>query len=362
MKEESNVVHQMNTSVMFSPYSIRGVQFKNRIVLPPMCQWLSTAKGDVCDYHIAHYGQRAIAGTGLIIVEATAVEERARISGRDLGLWSDDHVRGLTSLAKAISEFGSVPGIQLGHAGRKAWKDGPGAIAPSALAFSEKYDVPAEMSAEDIETVVRSFRAAAARAVRAGFKVLEIHAAHGYLLHQFLSPLSNKRTDEFGGTLDNRLKFPLMVTRAIRSSIPDSVVLMPRVSATEYHEKGYSLDEMAYMCAAFVNSGADMVHVSSGGSVPVAPRQWPGYQLGLAKAIKQELSRSGADIPVIGVGRLDAPELAEFALREAYCDFIAVGREMLRDPNWPSRAAIRLGEASPVVETLRQHFEPAPRF
>lgn len=340
-------------SMLFRPFEFRQVFLRNRIVMPPMCQWLSTPEGHVGEYHIVHYGQRAVAGVGMIIVEATAVEARGRITGRDLGIWSDEQVVGLGRLASVISEFGAVPAIQLGHAGRKAWKDGPGVIGPSAVAFSDQYPVPTEMSRQDIDDVVDSFASAARRAVGAGFKVLELHAAHGYLLHQFLSPLSNRRTDEYGGSFENRLRFPLSVVRAVRQAIPDSIGLMVRVSAVEYDPRGYSLQDMVSICRAFKEAGADIIHVSSGGSIPLSPPSWPGYQLEFARTI-----REGARMPVIGVGKLEAPELAEFALRSGFCDLVAVGREMLRDPNWPSRAALTLGHQVPVVEPLRPVFQP----
>ena len=341
-------------SLLFSPYKLRGTTFKNRIVLPPMCQWLSDAQGAVLPYHLAHYGQRAIAGTAMIIVEAPAVEERGRISGRDLGLWSDKHVEGMSRLAETIAEFGCVPGIQLGHAGRKAWIDGPRAVAPSAVQFSHEHQLPEAMSMHDIEQAAHAFRDAAVRASDAGFRLLEMHAAHGYLIHQFLSPISNKRTDEFGGSTENRLRFALMVAREIRSAVPPEVLLAARVSATEYHEEGYSMDEMTLMCRQLVEAGCDIIHVSSGGSVSTAPSQWPGYQLGYAAKIRSAL----LDVPVIGVGRLESAELAEFALREGFCDFVAVGREMLRNPNWPSHAALRLSAKVPVVEPLAKQFQP----
>jgi NADPH2 dehydrogenase len=214
------------------------------------------------------------------------------------------------------------------------------------------------MTHQDIETVVDSFVQGAKRAVRAGFKALELHSAHGYLMHQFLSPLSNKRNDEFGGSQENRLRFPLMVTREVRKAIPADVVLLPRVSAAEYDANGYTVQDMAKMCLTYCEAGADMIHVSSGGSVPVAPPTWPGYQLPLAQAIKKALVAAGYTAPVIGVGKLDDASLAEYALQQGYCDMVAIGRAMLKNPNWPSLAAAVLGGEPPIVTPLKTMFVP----
>jgi NADPH2 dehydrogenase len=341
-------------SLLFTRFEIRGVKLRNRIILPPMCQWQAGDDGVVRPFHLAHYGQCATGGAGMIIVEATAVERRARIRGQDLGLWSDDHVEGMSGLAGVMAEYGAVPAIQLGHAGRKAYRDGTRAVAPSAIAFSEKHEVPDEMTHEDMDTVRQSFVAAAVRAEKAGFRALELHGAHGYLLNQFLSPVSNRRSDEFGGSPEGRLRFPLSVVAAVRQAIKPSTVLMVRVSAVEYTPEGYTLDDMIGMCKDFKHVGVDIVHVSSGGSVSTAPPTWPGYQLGFARAI-----RNAVGIPVIGVGLVNTPDLAEFAVREGFCDLIAIGREMLRNPNFPLHAARQLGAALPFKRGLRRALERA---
>jgi NADPH2 dehydrogenase len=341
-------------ALLFAPLDVKGARIRNRIVVPPMCQWQAADDGVVRPYHLAHYGQFAIGGAGMIIVEATAVERRARIRGEDLGLWSDDHIKGMSELAGVMVEYGALPAIQLGHAGRKAYRGGTRAVAPSAVAFSESYEAPDEMTHGDIDTVRQSFVDAAVRAEKAGFRALELHGAHGYLLHQFLSPISNRRSDEFGGSAEGRLRFPLSVAGAVRRAIKQSTVLMIRVSAVEYSPDGYTLDDMIGMCRAFKQAGVDIVHVSSGGSVSVAPPSWPGYQLGFARAI-----RDAVEMPVIGVGLVNTPDLAEFALREGFCDLVAVGREMLRNPNFPLRAAAQLGAALPIREDLKLVLERA---
>ncbi len=341
-------------SLLFTPFEVKGLVLRNRIVLPPMCQWQAHEDGIVRPYHIAHYGQVAIGGTGMIIVEATAVEKRARIRGEDLGLWSDDQVKGMSDLVSVMVEYGAVPAIQLGHAGRKAYRRGTRAVAPSAIAFSERYKVPDEMTHKDIEDVRTSFVNAAVRAEKAGFRALELHAAHGYLLNQFLSPISNRRSDEFGGSMEARLRFPLSVVSAVRSAIKDETVLIIRVSAVEYSDEGYALDDMVSMCRAFKDAGVDIIHVSSGGSVSVTPPTWPGYQLGFARTI-----RHATGIPVIGVGLVTTADLAELALREGYCDLIAIGREMLRNPNFPLHAAVQFGDALPIKESLERVYDRA---
>lgn len=337
--------------VLFTPWDGAGCRLRNRIVLPPMCQWSATPDGLATDYHLAHYATRATAGVALVILEATAVEPRGRISGRDLGIWSAEQEAGLSRIAAAITAAGSVPAIQLGHAGRKAWPGGGEPVAPSALPFSDRYGVPVALDARGIDQVIDAFVAGARRAVDCGFAAVELHTAHGYLLHQFLSPLANQRTDGFGGSPERRRRLPLQVTRAVRQVLPPGTLLLVRVSAVEYSDQGYTLEEMVETARELGRAGAHIIHVSSGGSVPAAPRQWPGYQLAYARAI-----RHGAELPVIAVGRLETPALAEFSLREGYCDLVAVGRGQLRDPHWPTRAALALEHEPPVPDNLRQLF------
>ncbi len=336
---------------LFQPLHFGGLALRNRIVVPPMCQYTATPDGMPTDYHLVHYGSRALGGAGMLIIEATAVEPDGRISGRDLGIWSDEHVPALSRIARIIEEFGCVPAIQLAHAGRKCLPEAERMVAPSPIPFAPDKRVPAELSIAEIDGLVQSFAVAAKRAVAAGFKVLELHAAHGYLLHEFLSPLANQRQDEYGGSLQNRLRFPLQVAQVVRQAIPKYAMMTVRLSGDEFAEGGYSLPEMVQMSEAFVEAGCDMVHMSSGGSVPVRPEVWPGYQLQYARAVKQTVR-----VPVIGVGLLDKVELAEFALREGFCDLVAVGRGILRDPNWPVAAAQLLGAEPPVPENMQIAF------
>ncbi|MBS3873594.1 MAG: NADPH dehydrogenase [Firmicutes bacterium] len=333
----------MNTSLLFSPLAIQGVSLRNRVVMPPMCQYASDECGQVKAYHLAHYGARSLGGVGLVIVEATAILADGRISLADLGLWADDQVAGLTRLAQAVSEHGAVPGIQLAHAGRKAGKGVQRRVAPTRLAFSAEMGLPEELSTEEIKDIVHAFAEAARRAVDAGFKVLEIHGAHGYLIHEFLSPLSNLRDDQYGGSAENRRRFLLEVVAACRASIPPEVVLAVRLSGSEYSDLGYSLGELGEVCHDLYQAGISLLHISSGGNLPAQPEVWPGYQLPFAQAVKKAVP-----LPVIGVGLLKSPDFAEFALREGYCDLVAVGRALLSDPHWAIKAAAALNAVLPV--------------
>lgn len=333
----------MNSSLLFSPKEIQGVSLRNRVVMPPMCQYAGDADGGVKAYHLAHYSARSLGGVGLIIVEATAVHPDGRISLADLGIWADSHVAGLRQLALSISEHGAVPGIQLAHAGRKAGKGVHRRVAPTSIAFSAEMGLPEELSTAEISAIVDNFAYAAERAVLAGFRVLEIHAAHGYLIHEFLSPLSNQRSDQYGGSAENRKRFLLEVVAACRARIPTEVVLSVRLSGSEYSDLGYSLDELCGVCQSLHCAGISLLHISSGGNLPAPPEVWPGYQLPLAQAVKRAVP-----LPVIGVGLLKSPEFAEFALREGYCDLVAVGRALLSDPHWAIKAATALNATLPI--------------
>jgi len=333
----------MNSSLLFSPVEIQGVVLRNRVVMPPMCQYASDEGGEVKPYHLAHYGARALGGVALAIVEATAVHPDGRISLADLGIWADSHVAGLRQLALSVSEHGAVPGIQLAHAGRKAGKGVQRRVAPTMIAFSPEMGLPEELSIEEIRATIVAFAEAAERAVLAGFRVLEIHAAHGYLIHEFLSPLSNQRNDHYGGSAENRRRFLLEVVAACRARIPAEIVLSVRLSGSEYSDLGYSLDELCGVCQSLYRDGISLLHISSGGSLPAAPEVWPGYQLPLAQAVKRAVP-----LPVIGVGLLKSPDFAEFALREGYCDLVAVGRALLSDPHWAIKAAIALNATLPI--------------
>ena len=306
--------------MFYDPYAIKGFTLKNRSVLPPMCMYSAGHDGMVRPFHVAHYATRAIGGMALIIQEATAVTPEGRISMNDLSIWSDDHVPGLKSIADAIRENGSVPGIQINHAGRKSRTDKP--MGPTAEGYKDGTPVHG-MTLEDIKETVQAFKDAARRADEAGYDVLELHAAHGYLLFQFMSPLTNTRDDAYG----DRTKFLRDVTEAVSSVWPKEKILAIRVSAYEYREEGLHPDEVADMINGLKTYGIDLVDVSSGGNVPAQIIPYPGYQLSLAKAIKE---RTG--LPVIGGGLVNSIDMAEFAIREEMCDLVWFGRLALRDP------------------------------
>ena len=336
------------TNLLFTTLSVGNVALRNRIVLPPMCQYSADENGMANEYHFVHYGVRALSGAALCIAEATAVTADGRISGRDLGLWSDDQVPSMTQLARSMASFGSVPGIQLGHAGRKAWPDVKHMVAPSPIPFSAEHKTPSAMTTEEILKTIDAFVAAAQRAVQADFKVLELHAAHGYLIHEFLSPLSNKRRDTYGGSMENRHRFLLEIVGACFKAIPEDVALIVRISGTEYAEEGYSLQEMVSLSKSLEAHGIAAIHVSTGGNVPLRPDVFPGYQLPYARAIREAVG-----IPVIGVGMLGTPALAEYALQDSACDLVAVGRAYLHDPHWAITAARALGGYKLVVEMVK---------
>ncbi|ARU62285.1 NADPH dehydrogenase NamA [Tumebacillus avium] len=323
---------------LFDSFTLKGMELKNRIMMSPMCQYQANEDGTVTDWHLVHYVSRAIGGVGLVMVEASGVEARGRISTGDVGIYSDDHIAGLARIVELCKSYGAKTAIQIAHAGTKAETPEPN-VAPSAFTHFDRYNTPQELTTGEIQEIVTAFADAAVRAVKAGFDTIEIHGAHGYLINQFLSPLTNKRTDEYGGALENRLRFPLQVIRGVKAVIPDDMPLLMRVSASEYSEEGYSLDEMVEMAKQFKEAGVDMIDVSSGGSLPTAPPAiYPGYQLQFAEAIKH-----GAEIPTIAVGLLHNPALMEEALQNGRADVVAVGRELLRNPHFAKTAALELG-------------------
>lgn len=338
---------------LFSPFKLRGVTFRNRIGMSPMCQY-SAEDGLANDWHLVHLGSRAVGGAGLIIVEATAVEPRGRISPHDLGLWSDDHIDPLSRITNFIKEHGAVPGIQLAHAGRKAgvhrpWESGRPLgpdeggwkrIAPSAIPFDEDWPQPAAMDDDDITSVIQAFADAARRALAAGFQVIEIHAAHGYLLHQFLSPLSNFRTDRYGGGFVGRTRLLKEVVKAVREVWPDSLPLLVRISATDWVEGGWDLEQSVELSRMLHAHGVDMIDCSSGGLLPrVSMPLGPGYQTEFADRI-----RAGAGVPTAAVGLITSPEQADHIIRTGQADMVLLGREFLREPYWPLQAAHALGQ------------------
>ena len=352
---------------LFEPLALRGVTLKNRIVVSPMCQY-SAEDGLANDWHLVHLGSRAVGGAGLIIQEATAISPEGRISPEDLGIWKDEHVPMLQRINAFITAQGSVPGVQLAHAGRKAstyrpWSgEGmvPGSdggwpvVGPSDTAFNDKYPVPAALDAAGIQKVVADFRAAAQRALAAGFKVIELHAAHGYLLHEFLSPLSNQRTDAYGGSFENRVRLLLEVVAATREVWPEDLPLIVRLSVTDWTEDGWNADESVQLSAMLKTRGVDLIDCSTGGNVPKAPIPvGPGYQVQFAERIKEETGMlTGA------VGLITTPAEAEAIVASGQADLVLLAREFLREPYFPLFAAHDLGVK---VEWPAQYERAKPR-
>lgn len=325
----------MMETMLFSPYTIKNVTLKNRIVMSPMCMYsVPNQDGKVTDWHRIHYPARAVGQVGLIIVEATAVSPEGRISNHDLGIWSDEHIDGLRQLVELVHAQGAHIGIQLAHAGRKATVDGE-IIAPSPLAFDERSKIPKEATSEDIQNTIAAFREAARRAKEAGFDVIEIHAAHGYLINEFLSPITNQRTDEYGGSEDNRYRFLSEVIDAVKREWNGP--LFVRISANEYDENGNNLDTYVTYAKKMKEQGVDLIDCSSGGLVPRKINVFPGYQIPYAERIRRE-----AEIPTGAVGLITTGGQSEEILQNGRADLIFIGRELLRNPYWPLVAAREL--------------------
>ncbi|KML45994.1 MULTISPECIES: NADPH dehydrogenase NamA [Cytobacillus] len=330
---------------LFSPFTIKGVTFKNRIVMAPMCMYSShNEDGMVENWHRTHYTSRAVGQVGLIILEATAVTPQGRISPQDLGIWSDDHIAGLKDLTGLMKEHGASPGIQLAHAGRKATVEGE-ILAPSAVAFNEKMKTPKEMTKEEVSETVQAFKKGAERAKKAGFEVIEIHAAHGYLINEFLSPLSNKRSDEYGGSAENRYRFLGEVIEAVKA-VWDGPLFV-RVSAHDYHDEGLTPKDYAEMGKWMKEQGVDLIDVSSGAVVPARIHTYPGYQVKFSEIIKE-----GANIQTGAVGLITSGLQAEEILQNERADLVFIARELLRDPYWPRTAAKELGAS---IEPPKQY-------
>jgi 2,4-dienoyl-CoA reductase-like NADH-dependent reductase (Old Yellow Enzyme family) len=342
---------------LFTPLTLRSVTLRNRIAVSPMCQY-SAQDGRASDWHLVHLGSRAVGGAGLVVFEATAVAPEGRISPADLGLWEDGQVEPLARVVRFVAEHGAVPCAQIAHAGRKAsvrppWESGgapllPGQggwrpVAPSPLAFADGHSAPDALSEDGIRGVVRAFAAAARRALAAGFRALEIHAAHGYLLHQFLSPLSNRREDRYGGSLENRTRLAREVAEAVRAEWPDRLPLLVRISATDWADGGWEPSQAVELVRWLAGLGVDLVDCSSGGLVATAKvPAGPGYQAAFAERIRRE-----AGVATGAVGMITAPEQADHVIRSGQADLVLLAREMLRDPYWPLRAAVRLGQEGP---------------
>lgn len=319
----------------FEQYQLKNLNLKNRLVMPPMCMYTATAEGLPTTFHLAHYGARAIGGIGLIIVESTAVTPGGRISDHDLGLWQEEQIIPLKKIVDAVHLEGTQIALQLNHAGRRSTSASANPLAPSPLAFSEEYRTPEELSKVQIAEIIQAFQASAIRAAAAGFDAIEIHAAHGYLLHSFLSPLSNKRTDEYGGSLQNRIRILKEILVAIRAVWPAEKALWVRVTAKDYTPGGIDIDMMVAVINE-ISSYIDLVHVSSGGLLPFVVHDYPGYQIPLSEKIRTECS-----LPTIAVGLLNNIEMAEEILQNGRADLVAFGRKLLRDPNFPMKAAIK---------------------
>lgn len=339
-------------ALLFEPLTIRKVTFKNRIVVSPMCEY-SSVDGFANDWHLVHLGSRAVGGAGLIITEATAVSPEGRITPNDLGLWKDEHIEFLKRITTFIEANGSVPSIQLAHAGRKASHDKPwsggaaltnesGAwqtLAPSAIAYKDSEPIPKAMDQDDISKLIADFEAAAKRALQAGFKVIEIHAAHGYLINEFLSPISNIRTDEYGGSFENRIRLLVDIVKTTRQAIGEELPLFVRISATDWVENGWNESDSVALAKLLKNYGVDLIDCSSGGNsheqkIPVGPM----YQVKFAELIKENVN-----IYTGAVGIITTAEEAENILKQNKADLIIIARQFLRDPYFPLHAAKLLG-------------------
>jgi 2,4-dienoyl-CoA reductase-like NADH-dependent reductase (Old Yellow Enzyme family) len=341
------------TATLFTPLALRSVVLRNRILVSPMCQY-SSSGGFATDWHLVHLGSRAVGGAAAVIAEATSVSPEGRISPHDLGIWQDAHVEPLRRITNFIAAQGSVPGIQLAHAGRKAsvdvpWRGGRALdeteggwrplYAPSAEAFSSRTAVPAAMTKADIERIIGDFARATSRALDAGFKIIELHGAHGYLLHEFLSPLSNMRKDEYGGSFENRIRFVLETVDAVRHVWPDDLPLFIRLSSTDWTEGGWDIVQSTELARILRDRGVDLIDASSGGNVAGATIPvGPGYQVGFAEAIRRD-----AGVLTGAVGLITDPHQADEIIRSSKADVVILARELLRDPYWPLRAARELG-------------------
>ena len=339
---------------LFAPLSLRGVTLRNRIALSPMCQY-SAQDGMATDWHLVHLGARALGGAGLILVEAPAVAPEGRISPQDLGIWKDEQVEPLARVVRFLREQGAVAGIQLAHAGRKAslarpWEGGAplgpedGGWAPvraaSPLPFDAGYPTPAPLDSEELGGVVDAFRKGAKLALKAGFQLVEIHGAHGYLLHSFLSPLSNQRTDAYGGSFDNRTRLLREVVVGVREVWPAELPLLLRISCTDWMEGGWGPDDSVCLARMVGPLGVDLVDCSSGGGHPAAsPPVGPGFQTPFAERIRRETG-----IPTGAVGLITDPVQADHIVRTGQADLVLLGRQLLREPAWPLRAARELGQ------------------
>ena len=362
----------MSNPLLLQPLKLKGLTLRNRIVISPMCQY-SAVDGVAQDWHLVHLGRFALGGAGLVTVEATGVEARGRISPGDMGLWNDDQARALARIVDFLKANGSAAGIQLAHAGRKASMSVPFAgerllqpseggwqpVAPSAIPFSPAYAVPQALDLDGLRAIVEAFRLAARRALAAGFHFVEIHAAHGYLLHEFLSPIANQRTDGYGGSFENRARLPLEVVDAVRAEWPDDLPLFVRISATDWAETGgWTIDDSVRLAPLLRDRGVDLIDVSSGGQIPNAKIPVvPGFQVPFAARIRRQ-----AAIPTAAVGMITDAAQANAIVAGGEADLVFLARELLRDPYWPLHAAAALEEPAawpPQYLRAAPHGSPA---
>lgn len=353
----------MQTAHLFSEFRLKDVALRNRIGVSPMCMY-SSEDGVANDWHFAHLGSRAVGGAGLVICEATAVTADGRITPQDAGLWNDAQIEPLARINRFVAAHGAVPGIQLAHAGRKAscrrpWEGGGQlapeeggwqTVGPSPLAFEPGQRPPRALSRQEIGGIAETFRAGAERALAAGYCWLELHGAHGYLAHEFLSPLSNQREDEYGGSFENRIRFALEVTRAVKTAWPESLPLTWRISATDWVAGGWTPEDSVALARRFKEEGVDLVDCSSGANAPnVKIPVGPGYQVFLAEQVRRD-----AGMPTAAVGMITDARQADAIIREGKADLVLLARELLRDPHWPFRAARELGQ----TEFLKTQVPP----
>ncbi len=354
---------------LFEPFLMRGVTLRNRIAVSPMCEY-SSRDGFASNWHLVHLGSRAVGGAGLVLTEAAAVEARGRISPQDLGMYDDAHVEKLAEIVRFVEEHGAVCGTQIAHAGRKAstappWEGGKPLgveqggwrpiVAPSALPFLDDGQVPVALDIDGIAGIVAAFAAAARRALAAGFNVIEIHAAHGYLAHEFYSPLSNRRTDAYGGSFENRTRFLREIVVAVRAIWPEDRPLLVRISASDWVDGGWTIDDSVELARTLRTLGVDLIDCSSGGAVPgAAIPLGPGYQVEFAERIRRE-----AGIATGAVGMITEPAQADAIVRTGQADIVLLARELLRQPYWPLRAATELGQDGPWP---RQYLRARPQL
>ncbi len=350
---------------LFSPLTLRGITLPNRIVVSPMCQY-SAEDGFANDWHLVHLGSRAVGGAGTVIVEATAVEARGRISPGDLGIWTDAHIEFLQRISRFLKQNGAVPAIQLAHAGRKASTSAPWLggrpvpeteggwqpVAPSPVPFNHDSPVPRELTVAEIKQTVDNFAAAAIRSLHAGFEIIELHGAHGYLMHEFLSPLTNQRTDEYGGSFENRTRFVREVIEAVRRVWPERLPLFLRISASDWADGGWTVDDSVQLTKEVAPLGVDLVDCSSGGAVSYAKvKTGPGYQVPFAEQVRRETG-----VPTGAVGMITDPAQAETILDRQQADLVIVARELLREPYWALKAADTLGGEARVPVQYQRAF------